>query len=134
MDQYKVSSPSSLGSLLLVRLEKQRYWVEDNWFCRYVKVQPPGETTVLTFPCYRWLVGDVKMEIREGTGTKESGDKPSQAFVVIKATPDQFLSRKIHLLVFLCLVASLTLTSVTRMLGRSGKKIKWREKESQGEV
>lgn len=68
MDQYKVTSPSPLGSLLLVRLEKQRYWVEDNWFCLYVTVEPPGGGQVLTFPCYRWLIGDIKVEIREGTG------------------------------------------------------------------
>ncbi|XP_068444200.1 arachidonate 12-lipoxygenase, 12S-type [Clinocottus analis] len=67
VDQYKVTSPSPLGSLLLVRLEKQRYWLEDNWFCRYVTVEPPGGDKVLTFPCYRWLIGDVKVEIREGT-------------------------------------------------------------------
>uniref|UniRef100_A0A8C4EK04 Arachidonate 12-lipoxygenase n=1 Tax=Dicentrarchus labrax TaxID=13489 RepID=A0A8C4EK04_DICLA len=67
VDQYKVTSPSPLGSLLLVRLEKQRYWVEDNWFCRYVTVEPPAEDKVLTFPCYRWLIGDIKVEIREGT-------------------------------------------------------------------
>ncbi|XP_054457768.1 arachidonate 12-lipoxygenase, 12S-type [Anoplopoma fimbria] len=67
VDQYKVTSPSHLGSLLLVRLEKQRYWLEDNWFCRYVTVEPPGGEKVLTFPCYRWLIGDIKVEIREGT-------------------------------------------------------------------
>jgi len=71
VDQYKVTSPSPLGPLLLVRLEKQRYWLEDNWFCRYVTVEPPGGDKVLTFPCYRWLIGDVKVEIREGTGRKE---------------------------------------------------------------
>lgn len=68
VDKYTVSSSAPLGSLLLVRLEKQRYWVEDNWFCRYVKVEPPGGASVLTFPCYRWLVGDIKLEIREGSG------------------------------------------------------------------
>ncbi|XP_034712636.1 arachidonate 12-lipoxygenase, 12S-type [Etheostoma cragini] len=67
VDQYKVTSPSHLGSLLLVRLQKQKYWLEDNWFCRYVTVEPPGGDKVLTFPCYRWLIGDVKVEIREGT-------------------------------------------------------------------
>lgn len=72
VDQYKVTSPSPLGSLLLVRLEKQRYWVEDNWFCRYITVEPPGEDKVMTFPCYRWLIGDIKVEIREGTGRKDS--------------------------------------------------------------
>lgn len=54
----------------MVRLEKQKYWVEDNWFCRYVKVEPPGGSRELSFPCYRWLIGDVKVEIREGTGRK----------------------------------------------------------------
>uniref|UniRef100_A0A8C7F1T4 Arachidonate 12-lipoxygenase, 12S-type-like n=2 Tax=Oncorhynchus TaxID=8016 RepID=A0A8C7F1T4_ONCKI len=70
VDEYKVCSPAPLGPLLLVRLEKQRYWVEDNWFCRYVTVEPPGGGIALTFPCYRWLIGDVKVEIREGTVTE----------------------------------------------------------------
>uniref|UniRef100_A0A4W6DK69 Arachidonate 12-lipoxygenase n=1 Tax=Lates calcarifer TaxID=8187 RepID=A0A4W6DK69_LATCA len=77
VDQYKVTSPSPLGSLLLVRLEKQRYWVEDNWFCRYVTVEPPGGHK-MTFPCYRWLVGDVKVEIREGTAKTLREDSSSQ--------------------------------------------------------
>ncbi|XP_029696806.1 arachidonate 12-lipoxygenase, 12S-type [Takifugu rubripes] len=67
VDKYKVISPCPLGSIFMVRLEKQKYWVEDNWFCRYVKVEPPGGRSELTFPCYRWLIGDVKVEIREGT-------------------------------------------------------------------
>ncbi|KAM9335656.1 arachidonate 12-lipoxygenase, 12S-type [Symphorus nematophorus] len=77
VDQYKVKSPSPLGSVLLVRLEKQRYWVEDNWFCRYVSVEPPGEDKVLTFPCYRWLIGDTKLEIREGTAKIPRDDDSS---------------------------------------------------------
>lgn len=68
MDQYTVRTAASLGQLLLVRLEKQRYFVEDNWFCRYVTVEPPEGGEVLSFPCYRWLVGDVKVELREGRG------------------------------------------------------------------
>ncbi|XP_043953846.1 arachidonate 12-lipoxygenase, 12S-type [Gambusia affinis] len=67
VDQYKVTSKEPLGSLLLVRLEKEKYFVEDNWFCRYVTVEPPGEKRLLTFPCYRWLVGNARVEIREGT-------------------------------------------------------------------
>ncbi|KAF0045620.1 hypothetical protein F2P81_002149 [Scophthalmus maximus] len=66
VDEYKVTSPRPLGSLLLVRLEKQRYWVEDNWFCRYVTVEPPGGDKVV-FPCYRWLTGDIKVDLRAGT-------------------------------------------------------------------
>lgn len=69
MDDYTVKSAADLGRLILVRLEKQKYWVEDNWFCRYVKVSVPGQRCSYTFPCYRWLVGDkVVVELREGTG------------------------------------------------------------------
>lgn len=69
VDDYTVQSPVDLGPLILVRLEKKKYWVEDNWFCRYVKVSVPGERLSYTFPCYRWLVGDgVVVELREGAG------------------------------------------------------------------
>lgn len=74
VDQYKVTSPSPLGSVLLVRLEKQKYWVEDNWFCQYVKVEPPSGDKVLTFPCYRWLIGDVAVDLREGTAKTQMDD------------------------------------------------------------
>ncbi|CAB1345548.1 unnamed protein product, partial [Coregonus sp. 'balchen'] len=67
VDEYKVCSPAPLGRVILVRLEKQRYWVEDNWFCLYVTVAPPGGGTALTFPCNRWLIGNVKVELQEGT-------------------------------------------------------------------
>uniref|UniRef100_A0AAR2L3G5 Arachidonate 12-lipoxygenase n=1 Tax=Pygocentrus nattereri TaxID=42514 RepID=A0AAR2L3G5_PYGNA len=67
VDDYTVRSSAPLGRVLLVRLEKQRYWVEDNWFCRYVLVTPTGGGDTQTFPCYCWLVGDVKVEVREGT-------------------------------------------------------------------
>ncbi|XP_018588735.2 arachidonate 12-lipoxygenase, 12S-type [Scleropages formosus] len=73
VDKYRVHSAASLGQLLLVRLEKERYWVEDNWFCRYVAVTSPDGDT-LTFPCYRWLVGNVKVELREGTAKKLNDD------------------------------------------------------------
>uniref|UniRef100_A0A8C7WF79 Arachidonate 12-lipoxygenase n=1 Tax=Oncorhynchus mykiss TaxID=8022 RepID=A0A8C7WF79_ONCMY len=85
VDEYKVCSPAPLGPLLLVRLEKQRYWVEDNWFCRYVTVEPPGGGIALTFPCYRWLIGDVKVEIREGTAKRLCEDTSPQLLAHRKA-------------------------------------------------
>ncbi|XP_060887515.1 arachidonate 12-lipoxygenase, 12S-type isoform X3 [Labrus mixtus] len=85
VDQYKVSSSAPLGALLLVRLEKQRYWVEDNWFCRYVTVEPPGGDKPLTFPCYRWLIGDIKLEIREGTAKTPKDDSSPQLLAHRKA-------------------------------------------------
>uniref|UniRef100_A0A3P8SU73 Arachidonate 12-lipoxygenase n=1 Tax=Amphiprion percula TaxID=161767 RepID=A0A3P8SU73_AMPPE len=78
VDQYKVTSPSPLGSVLLVRLEKQKYWVEDNWFCQYVKVEPPSGDKVLIFPCYRWLIGDVTVDLREGTAKTQMDDSLPQ--------------------------------------------------------
>ncbi|KAF7706376.1 polyunsaturated fatty acid lipoxygenase ALOX12-like [Silurus meridionalis] len=66
VDEYIVRSSVSLGRVLLVRLEKQKYFVEDNWFCNYVKVTPPGGEDTQTFPCYHWLVGDIKVEVRDG--------------------------------------------------------------------
>ncbi|KAL6118860.1 uncharacterized protein ACO6RY_03564 [Pungitius sinensis] len=78
VDQYKVKSPTHLGTVLLVKLEKQKYWLEDNWFCRYVTVEPPGGHVVLTFPCYRWLIGDIKVEIREGTAKMLRDDSSPQ--------------------------------------------------------
>uniref|UniRef100_A0AAZ3QQV4 Arachidonate 12-lipoxygenase n=1 Tax=Oncorhynchus tshawytscha TaxID=74940 RepID=A0AAZ3QQV4_ONCTS len=85
VDEYKVCSPGPLGRVLLVRLEKQRYWVEDNWFCLYVTVAPPGGGTALTFPCYRWLIGDVKVELREGTAMRLSDDTSPQLLAHRKA-------------------------------------------------
>ncbi|KAM8882137.1 arachidonate 12-lipoxygenase, 12S-type isoform 1-T1 [Synchiropus picturatus] len=74
VDQYKVNSPSPLGTVLLVRLEKQKFFVDDKWFCSYVTVEPPAGGKLLTFPCYRWLVGDVVMELREGTAKLQKDD------------------------------------------------------------
>ncbi|KAI4892364.1 hypothetical protein NFI96_023299 [Prochilodus magdalenae] len=78
VDDYTVRSSTPLGRVLLVRLEKQKYWVEDNWFCRYVLVTPTGGGNTLTFPCYCWLVGDMKVEVREGTAKKLSNETLTQ--------------------------------------------------------
>ncbi|XP_063043538.1 arachidonate 12-lipoxygenase, 12S-type [Engraulis encrasicolus] len=78
VDQYTVKASASLGQILLVRLEKQRYFVEDNWFCRYVTVEDPEGGGTLYFPCYRWLVGDVKVELREGTAKRRQDDSEAK--------------------------------------------------------
>ncbi|RXM91404.1 Arachidonate 12-lipoxygenase, 12R-type [Acipenser ruthenus] len=57
VDEYEITSPVPLGPLRFVRLEKCRYLVEDNWFCRFVSVRTP-EGNTHSFPCYRWLVGE----------------------------------------------------------------------------
>ncbi|XP_052010593.1 polyunsaturated fatty acid lipoxygenase ALOX12-like [Xyrauchen texanus] len=86
VDDYIVRCAADLGRLILVRLEKKKYWVEDNWFCNYVKVSVPGEISSHTFPCYRWLVGDgVMVELREGTAKKLSEDSLPQEIAHRKA-------------------------------------------------
>ncbi|KAK6478117.1 arachidonate 5-lipoxygenase-like [Huso huso] len=75
VDEYEIPSPVCLGGPCdsVFALEKLRYWVEDNWFCRFVRVQTPGGDTH-SFPCYRWLVGDVTIELREGPAKKLCDD------------------------------------------------------------
>uniref|UniRef100_A0AAV2LXY6 Uncharacterized protein n=1 Tax=Knipowitschia caucasica TaxID=637954 RepID=A0AAV2LXY6_KNICA len=53
---YSVTTPSSLGTLLLLRLDKEPVMLlPDNlWFCRSVRVSTPEGTNHL-FPCYRWI-------------------------------------------------------------------------------
>ncbi|XP_034020087.1 arachidonate 12-lipoxygenase, 12S-type [Thalassophryne amazonica] len=85
VDQYTVCSPSPLGPLLLVRLEKQKYWVEDNWFCCYVTVELPDGGRVLAFPCYRWFTGNIKVELREGTAKRLTDDSSAQLLAHRKA-------------------------------------------------
>ncbi|KAF5895019.1 arachidonate 12-lipoxygenase, 12S-type-like isoform X2, partial [Clarias magur] len=68
ISEYRVRTLIPLGRLLFVRLEMEKWKLlemEDSWFCSYVKVTSRGETQ--TFPCYRWLVGNDKVEIRDGT-------------------------------------------------------------------
>ncbi|XP_069502684.1 polyunsaturated fatty acid lipoxygenase ALOX12-like isoform X2 [Ambystoma mexicanum] len=61
-----------LGQLHFVQLEKQRFWVEDNWFCRHVSVECPNGQT-FHFPCHRWFIGEVIISIPEGS-VKKVGD------------------------------------------------------------
>uniref|UniRef100_A0A8C7I0B5 Hydroperoxide isomerase ALOXE3 n=1 Tax=Oncorhynchus kisutch TaxID=8019 RepID=A0A8C7I0B5_ONCKI len=64
---YTVTNPSSLGRLLLVKLEKEQYLFlpENEWFCSKVVVTTP-EGDVILFPCYRWLSRGEIVELRGG--------------------------------------------------------------------
>ncbi|KAG7330197.1 hypothetical protein KOW79_006419 [Hemibagrus wyckioides] len=73
-DDYIVRSSAPLGRVILVRLEKQKYFLEDKWFCNYVKVTPPRGGNTQTFPCYCWLVGNIKIEVRDSTAKRLSDE------------------------------------------------------------
>lgn len=69
VDDYEVECEQDLGPLQFVLLEKQRFLVEDNWFCRHVSVTCPGGHT-FEFPCHRWFIGDVIICLPEGSVKK----------------------------------------------------------------
>ncbi|XP_008395952.1 arachidonate 12-lipoxygenase, 12R-type-like isoform X2 [Poecilia reticulata] len=68
---YKVKTSSSLGKLLLVKVEKDPFLIfpEDEWFCCKVEVKTPEDEEIL-FPCYRWLSRGEFVELRAGKGVK----------------------------------------------------------------
>ncbi|XP_054603905.1 hydroperoxide isomerase ALOXE3 [Nothobranchius furzeri] len=68
---YSVKTKSSLGKLLIVKVEKDpRFGLpEDEWFCsRIVVTTQNGEEVV--FPCYRWISRGEKVELRGGKAMK----------------------------------------------------------------
>ncbi|CAB1340077.1 unnamed protein product [Coregonus sp. 'balchen'] len=68
---YTVTTLSSLGCLLLVKLEKEQYLLlpENEWFCSKVVVTMP-EGDVILFPCYRWVSRGEVVELRGGKASK----------------------------------------------------------------
>ncbi|KAG7239195.1 hypothetical protein INR49_029946 [Caranx melampygus] len=68
---YTVKTSSSLGKLLLVKVEKDPYLVlpEDEWYCsKIVATTPEGD--VILFPCYRWICRGELVELRGGRAMK----------------------------------------------------------------
>uniref|UniRef100_A0A8C5HYS7 PLAT domain-containing protein n=1 Tax=Gouania willdenowi TaxID=441366 RepID=A0A8C5HYS7_GOUWI len=68
VDSYEVKVGQDLGQLVLVKIEKQKYLMQDSWYCRYITVKTPSGEHV-EFPCYRWLVDDKNVVLRDGKGS-----------------------------------------------------------------
>ncbi|KAL2089480.1 hypothetical protein ACEWY4_014170 [Coilia grayii] len=67
---FRVSTRSSLGRVVLIKLEKRQYFLsEDEWFCAKVEVITPDHG-VVHFPCYTWLSSGEVVELRPGTALK----------------------------------------------------------------
>ncbi|XP_014860737.1 PREDICTED: hydroperoxide isomerase ALOXE3-like isoform X7 [Poecilia mexicana] len=68
---YTIKTSSSLGKLLLVKVEKDPFLIfpEDEWYCSKIEVTTPEEEEIL-FPCYRWLSRGEFVELRGGKGVK----------------------------------------------------------------
>ena len=67
VDSYEVWVGEDLGDIVLVKIEKKKYWVHDDWYCRYITVKTPTGD-YLEFPCFRWLVDDNEVVLRDGRG------------------------------------------------------------------
>ncbi|XP_069000776.1 polyunsaturated fatty acid 5-lipoxygenase [Embiotoca jacksoni] len=74
VDSYDVRVGEDLGDIVLVKIEKNKYWVQDDWYCRYITVKTPsGE--YLEFPCFRWLVDNKEVVLRDGRAHLPQDDK-----------------------------------------------------------
>ncbi|XP_039605592.1 polyunsaturated fatty acid 5-lipoxygenase-like [Polypterus senegalus] len=65
VDEYDVCSKVLLEDIWFVELEKC-FWVGDDWFYCYVEVKCPDGTCKI-FPCYRWIVGNMTIRLRESS-------------------------------------------------------------------
>ncbi|XP_049913726.1 hydroperoxide isomerase ALOXE3-like [Epinephelus moara] len=68
---YTMKTSSSLGKLLLVKVEKDPFLIlpEDEWyFSKIVVTTPEGEA--ILFPCYRWISRGELVELRGGKAMK----------------------------------------------------------------
>uniref|UniRef100_A0A8D3AWP6 Uncharacterized protein n=1 Tax=Scophthalmus maximus TaxID=52904 RepID=A0A8D3AWP6_SCOMX len=68
---YTIKSNSSLGKLLLVKVEKDPFifFPEDEWYCSKIVVTTP-EGEVILFPCNRWISRGEHVELRGGRAMK----------------------------------------------------------------
>ncbi|XP_041660837.1 hydroperoxide isomerase ALOXE3-like [Cheilinus undulatus] len=71
VETYTLKTSSSLGKLLLVKVEKDPFLIlpEDEWFCSKIVVMTPEGDTLL-FPCYRWISRGELVELRGGKAMK----------------------------------------------------------------
>lgn len=67
VDSYDVTVDDELGDIQLVKIEKRKYWLHDDWYLKYVTLKTPcGD--YIEFPCYRWIPGEGEVILRDGRG------------------------------------------------------------------
>ncbi|XP_059422585.1 polyunsaturated fatty acid 5-lipoxygenase-like [Carassius carassius] len=78
VDSYDISVGEDLGEIQLVKIEKKKYWVHDDWYCKYITVKTPyGD--YIEFPCFRWLVDDKEVILRDGRARLPQQEKTGVA-------------------------------------------------------
>jgi len=62
-----VTVEEDLGEIQLIKIEKRKYWYQDDWYLKHVTVKTPlGD--YLEFPCYRWITDEKEVVLRDGRG------------------------------------------------------------------
>ncbi|KAL4640662.1 arachidonate 5-lipoxygenase [Arapaima gigas] len=74
VDSYDINVAEELGEIELVKIEKQKYWIQDDWFCKYVTVKTPAGDYV-EFPCFRWVTDNKEIILRDGRARLPQNDK-----------------------------------------------------------
>ncbi|XP_004388017.1 polyunsaturated fatty acid 5-lipoxygenase [Trichechus manatus latirostris] len=65
VDSYNVIVDEELGEIQLVKIEKRKYWLRDDWYLKYITLKTPyGD--YIEFPCYRWITGEGEIVLRDG--------------------------------------------------------------------
>ncbi|XP_069914224.1 polyunsaturated fatty acid 5-lipoxygenase isoform X2 [Oryctolagus cuniculus] len=65
VDSYDVTVDEELGEIHLVRIEKRKYWLHDDWYLKYITLKTP-HGDYIEFPCYRWITGEGEIVLRDG--------------------------------------------------------------------
>ncbi|KFO33958.1 arachidonate 5-lipoxygenase isoform X1 [Fukomys damarensis] len=74
VDSYEISVDEELGEIHLVKIEKRKYWLHDDWYLKYVTLKTPHGDYV-EFPCYRWITGDSEIVLRDGRAKLAQDDQ-----------------------------------------------------------
>lgn len=85
MDSYDVTVDGELGEIYLVKIEKRKYWLHDDWYLKYITLKTP-HGDYIEFPCYRWITGEGEIVLRDGCG-KLLGPLPLVGFLETRKSP-----------------------------------------------
>ncbi|XP_051504512.1 polyunsaturated fatty acid 5-lipoxygenase-like [Myxocyprinus asiaticus] len=78
VDSYDINVGEDLGEIQLIKIEKKKYWIHDDWYCKYITVKTPYGDHI-EFPCFRWLVDDKEVILRDGRARLPQHDKTGMA-------------------------------------------------------
>uniref|UniRef100_I3MQM7 Arachidonate 5-lipoxygenase n=1 Tax=Ictidomys tridecemlineatus TaxID=43179 RepID=I3MQM7_ICTTR len=62
VDSYDVTVDEELGDIQLIRIEKRKYWIHDDWYLKYITLKTP-HGDYIEFPCYRWITGQLLLPV-----------------------------------------------------------------------